>query len=244
MKLTKEQFIQKTSEMAENTGIYLNETNLENLYAYKEMLIEWNEKINLTAIVDDEEIITKHIIDSLQVVKHIKEGQSIIDVGTGAGLPGIIIAIYFEGKVNITLFDALNKRILFLQEVINRLGLKNVIAVHGRAEEVLNNNEYREAYDIVVSRAVARLNILMEITVPFVKVNGLCLYMKADKTDIELHEAKNAINQLKVKHVETLTYNIEYLEEVINHTIIKFKKQEKTHTKYPRQFAKIKKKPL
>jgi len=244
VKLTKEQFMQKTFEIAADTGINLNQTSLEKLYNYKEMLIEWNEKINLTAIVDDEEIITKHIIDSLQVVKYINEGQNIIDVGTGAGLPGIIIAIYFEGKVNITLFDALNKRILFLQEVIHKLGLINVTAVHGRAEEVLNTQEYREAYDIVVSRAVARLNVLMEITVPFVKVGGLCLYMKADKTDIELVESKNAITELKVIHIETLSYDIECLEELKNHTIIKFEKKDKTNPKYPRQFAKIKKKPL
>ena len=137
MKLTKEQFKQKTAEMTANTGIQLNDNQLEKLYLYKEMLVEWNEKINLTAITDDEEIIAKHIVDSLEIVKYIKQGQSIIDVGTGAGLPGIIIAIYFEGKVNITLFDALNKRILFLQQVIEKIGLTNVQAIHGRAEETL-----------------------------------------------------------------------------------------------------------
>ena len=244
MKLTKEQFIQKTAEMAGNTGIELNEKQLNQLYLYKEMLLEWNEKINLTAIIDDEEIIAKHIIDSLEVVKYIKETQRIIDVGTGAGLPGIIIAIFFEGRVEITLFDALNKRILFLQEVINKLGLKNVKAVHGRAEEVARTDLYKESYDIVVSRAVARLNILIELTVPFVKLNGTCLYMKADKTEEELKEANRAIQELGVEYIKTEGYNVVSSSETLTHTIIKFNKKQKTKDKYPRQFGKIKKNPL
>ena len=244
MKLTKEQFIQKTAELAENSGIELNEKQLNQLYIYKEMLLEWNEKINLTAIVDDESIISKHIIDSLEVVKYIKENQKIIDIGTGAGLPGIIIAIYFEGKIDITLFDALNKRILFLQEVINKLGLKNIQAVHGRAEEVSKQIQFREAYDVVVSRAVAKLNILMELTVPFVKLGGTCIYMKADKTKEELKEAKNAISVLGLEYIKTEEYTIAEDSELLNHTIIKFNKKVKTQEKYPRQFAKIKKNPL
>ena len=156
MKLTEEQFKQVLLEKASNINVNLNNEQLNSYYIYKEMLVEWNDKINLTAITDDEEIIDKHIIDCLEVVKYIKEGQSIIDVGTGAGLPGIIIAIYFEGKVKVTLFDALNKRIIFLDEVINVLGLKSVKAVHGRAEETSKEEKYREVYDIVISRAVAR----------------------------------------------------------------------------------------
>ena len=244
MKLTKEQFMQRTAETAANTGVELNDSQLEKLYLYKEMLVEWNDKINLTAITDDEEIIVKHIVDSLQIVKYIKEKQRIIDVGTGAGLPGIIIAIYFEGKIEITLFDALNKRILFLQDVINKLGLKNVQAVHGRAEETAKLNEYREAYDVVVSRAVARLNVLLELTVPFVKVNGTCLYMKADKTEQELNESVKAIKELGVKHCDTKAYNLGLNDEIFTHTIIECKKLEQTKEKYPRQFAKIKKSPL
>ena len=244
MKLTKEQFVSKTAEMAADTGIELKKSQLENLFLYKELLIEWNEKINLTAITDDEEIISKHIIDSLHIVKHIKENQRVIDVGTGAGLPGIIIAIYFEGRVNVTLFDALNKRIIFLQDVINKLGLTNVEAVHGRAEETSRMTMFRESYDVVVSRAVARLNVLMEITVPFVKINGSCLYMKADKTEEELNESKKAIKELGVEHVATEDYNIKLAEETLNHTIINFIRKDEIKDKYPRQFAKIKKDPL
>ena len=244
MKLTKEQFIQQTAEMVAKSGIELNSSQLEKLYLYKNMLVEWNEKINLTAIIDDEEIIAKHIVDSIQIVKHITERQKVIDVGTGAGLPGIIIAIYFEGKADITLFDALNKRILFLQEVINKLKLENVHAVHGRAEEISKTALFRENYDVVVSRAVARLNVLMEITIPFVKVNGTCLYMKADKTEEELKEASKAVKELGVKHIDTEEYSIILDNEMFTHTIIKFSKQEVTKEKYPRQYSKIKKTPL
>lgn len=244
MKLTKEQFKQKTAEMAENTDVQLNNNQLESLYLYKEMLVEWNEKINLTAITDDEEIIAKHIIDSLEIVKHIKQGQSVIDVGTGAGLPGIIIAIYFEGNVNVTLFDALNKRILFLQQVIDKLELKNVQAVHGRAEETSKDMKFREVYDIAVSRAVARLNVLLELTVPFVKVGGNCIYMKADKTKEELDEAKRAIKELDLVLTDVNEYVIKMEEQQLNHTIITLVKQNGTKDKYPRQFSKIKKSPL
>jgi len=244
VKLTKEQFKQQTAEMTENTGIQLNENQLEKLYLYKELLVEWNEKINLTAITDDEEIIAKHIVDSLEIVKYIKQGQRVIDVGTGAGLPGIIIAIYFEGNVNITLFDALNKRILFLQQVIEKLGLTNVQAIHGRAEETSKDINFRESYDIAVSRAVARLNILLELTVPFVKVGGSCIYMKADKTKEELDESKRAIKELELSLTSVNEYKIEMDDEQLNHTIITLSKLKSTKDKYPRQFAKIKKSPL
>ena len=244
MKLTKEQFKQKTVEIAENSGIQLNDNKLEKLYLYKEMLVEWNEKINLTAITDDEEIIAKHIVDSLEIVKHIKQGQSIIDVGTGAGLPGVIIAIYFEGNVNITLFDALNKRILFLQQVIEKLELTNVQAVHGRAEETSKDIKFRESYDVAVSRAVARLNILLELTVPFVKVGGNCIYMKADKTKEELDEAKRAIKELDLSLTSVKEYSIKMDDQELKHTIITLSKLKETKDKYPRKFAKIKKSPL
>ena len=244
MKLTKEQFIYMTNEKAKDIGIELNVQQLENIYLYKEMLLEWNEKINLTAITDDEEIVAKHIIDSLQIVKHVKENQKVIDVGTGAGLPGIIIAIYFEGKIKITLFDALNKRIIFLNEVISKLNLVNVEAIHGRAEETSREANYRETYDIVVSRAVARLNVLMELTAPFTNINGFCLYMKADKAYEELKESDNAQKQLGLKYVKENNYTINLGDELHNRTILIFKKQESTKKQYPRQYSKIKKAPL
>jgi hypothetical protein len=126
----------------------------------------------------------------------------------------------------------------------SKLELKNVEAIHGRAEETAKTEGFRESYDVVVSRAVARLNILMEITIPFVKVNGTCLYMKADKTNEELAEANKAIKELGVKHIDTEQYNLVTNNETFTHTIIKLSKQESTKSKYPRQFSKIKKSPL
>ena len=244
MKLSKEEFIQKTFEMAKNMDICLNQKQLEKLYVYKEMLLEWNEKINLTAIVDDYEIIAKHIIDSLESVKYIKEGKNLIDVGTGAGLPGIIIAIYFEGKVNITLFDALNKRIMFLNEVIKKLKLKKTIAVHGRAEEACRDSSFRERFDIVISRAVAVLNVLLEITTPFVKVGGECIYMKSDKVNEELPLSNKAANQLNVRLEAIDDYKIVLGNEEIKHNFVIYRKEKNTTDKYPRHFSKIKKNPL
>ena len=244
MKLSKDEFVKKTFEIADNRGVNLNNNQLEKLYKYKEMLLEWNEKINLTAIVDDEEIIVKHIIDSLECVKYIEEGKKIIDVGTGAGLPGIIIAIYFEGKVNVTLFDALNKRIIFLNEVIKELGLTNIQAIHGRAEETSRYAQFREKYDVVISRAVAVLNVLLELTIPFVKVGGKCIYMKSDKANEELNFAKKAIKELNIKFEGINEYALTLGEEEIMHNLVMFKKEKNTMDKYPRQFAKIKKNPL
>lgn len=244
MKLTKEQFIQNTYNSAIAIGVELSDKQLEQLYKYKELLIDWNDKINLTAVTDDEEIIVKHIIDALHLSKHIKEGEKVIDVGTGAGLPGIILAIYFEGKIDLTLFDALNKRIIFLSEVITALGLKNVCAVHGRAEETAKEAEYRETYDVVVSRAVAKLNILMELTSPFVKVGGRCIYMKADKTEEEIKESKKAAIEMEILQSNIYKYNLSFNQELFTRTIIEYSKNNKVKDKYPRQFAKIKKQPL
>lgn len=243
MKLSKEEFILKLGKEIENSGFELSKEKLEKLYLYKELLLEWNEKINLTAITDDEEIIIKHIIDSVYVLPHIQDNSKVIDVGTGAGLPGIILAICKE-NIQVTLLDALQKRIIFLNDVIQKLNLTNTNAIHARAEEAAQNNEYREQYDVVVSRAVASLNVLIELTAPYAKINGLCTYMKADKTEQEINNSKKAIQELSLKYIDTISYTLKLNEEKITHTLIKYKKQDTTKSKYPRQFAKIKKSPL
>ena len=239
MKLTKEQFITKTAEMAINSGIELYMSQLNNLYLYKEMLVEWNEKINLTAITDDEEIIAKHIIDSLEIVKYIKEGQKIIDVGTGAGLPGIIIAIYFEGIVNITLFDALNKRIIFLNEVIKELGLKDIETIHARSEEYGIKN--REKFDIATARAVAPLNILLEYSIPMLKVDGLFVPMKANIFQ-EILESQNALKSLDSEIIGQIEFELP--KELSKRTLIKIRKNKSTKKIFPRKNSDIKKRPL
>ena len=243
MKLSKEMFIQKTKESFEKIGLNIVEDKFEKLYLYKELLIEWNEKINLTAITDDEEIIQKHFVDSAYALKVIENGSSIIDVGTGAGLPGVVLAICND-SYKVTLLDALQKRVVFLNEVITKLGLKNTIAVHSRAEEAGRKEEFREKYDIVISRAVASLNILMELTTPFVKVNGYCIYMKADKLQEEMKCSKNAEKQLHLKLDNIKEYAINLTDSVLQHNLAIYLKTEKLPEKYPRQFAKIKKNPL
>lgn len=217
---------------------------LDQFEQYKNLLIEWNEKINLTAIIDEYEIILKHFVDCLECVKYIEKGKSIVDVGTGAGFPGIVIAIYFEGNVKVTLLDALNKRLIFLQEVIDKLNLKNVYIVHGRAEEMAQKQEYREHYDIAVSRAVASLNVLLEFDTPYIKVGGKCLLMKGENVKSEIAESKNALSILncKINNNYEYTYNVE--DEIYTRYIVEVEKIKNTSNKYPRIYGKIKKEPL
>jgi len=155
-----EEFIQTLCKECKRQNIAINEKQCVDLAEYKDMLLEWNEKMNLTAITDEYEIIVKHFVDCLECTKVIKDEKNIIDVGTGAGFPGMVLAIYYKDK-NFTLLDALNKRLIFLQEVVNKLGLKNVKIVHARAEEIARTEEYKEVYDASVSRAVANLPVLL-----------------------------------------------------------------------------------
>lgn len=237
-------FKETLKEEANKINISLNDNILNQLELYKNILLEWNEKINLTAITDDYEFIMKHFIDCLEIVKYIDSSKKVIDVGTGAGFPGIVIAIYFEGKLNITLLDALNKRINFLQEVINMLKLSNITLVHGRAEECAKMKEYREKYDTVVSRAVANLLVLLEYEIPYVKVGGNCLIMKGDNVDIEIEKANKAFGILNCKIINRYKYNYTVNEEMYNRVILDIKKTRETSNKYPRNNGQIKKNPL
>ena len=148
-------------------SINLSDIKLEQFYTYMNLLIEWNKKINLTAIVEEKDIIIKHFLDSLTISKYINSNQKIMDIGTGAGFPGIPLKIVQE-NINMNLVDSLNKRITFLNEVVNKIELKNIVAIHSRAEDLAKIEEHREKYDIVVSRAVAKLNTLLEYC-PFKK---------------------------------------------------------------------------
>ena len=220
------------------------ENEIEKFYQYMKLLLEWNEKINLTAITDEEEIIKKHFIDSLTISKLIKEDTNVVDVGTGAGFPGIVIAIFFNGKVEVTLIDALNKRINFLQEVIKELELKNVIVEHARAEEIGSKENYREKYDYAVSRAVAPLNVLLEFDTPFLKIGGKCLLLKGSNIEEEIKLSKNALNVLNCKINNKYKYCYTYNDEIYNRYVVEIIKNDKTSLKYPRIYGKIKKNPL
>lgn len=237
------EFIELLCKECKKQNIDITEEQANNLEMYKNLLLEWNEKMNLTAITDGYEIIVKHFVDCLECTKVIKDEQKIIDVGTGAGFPGMVLAIYYKDK-NFTLLDALNKRLIFLQEVINTLKLNNVEIVHGRAEEVARKEEYKEQYDASVSRAVAQLPVLLEYTSPFVKVDGKCIVMKGDNVEDEVKLSSNALNTLKLKIVDRFNYNYMVNNEEYNRSILKIKKIGNTPQKYPRNYGQIKKKPL
>lgn len=230
-------------EGAKIYGVELSDNQIEQFMMYKELLKEWNEKINLTAITDDEGIIKKHFIDSIAIVKSgaINDGVRVIDVGTGAGFPGIPIKIVNE-NVEVVLLDSLNKRINFLNDVIEKLGLKGITAVHGRAEDMARKEDFREKFDIATARAVANLTVLSEYCMPYVKVGGKFIALKGPSVYDEVNEARNAIGTLggKLKDiVET-----EILGEELKHNLVIIDKVKPTDKKYPRKPAQIEKKPI
>ena len=229
---------------ASKMNISLDDKMLEKFEMYKNLLVEWNEKINLTSITDDYEVIMKHFVDSLEIVKYINKNENIIDIGTGAGFPGIVIAIYFDSNVNITLLDALEKRLNFLSEVIQKLGLKKITLLHGRAEEIGNDIIYREKFDVATSRAVSSMNILLELSIPLVKVNGRCLLLKGSKAREEINASKTALEKLNSKINDDFTYEYKVNDEVYERHIIEVKKSQITNKKFPRNYGQIKKKPL
>lgn len=214
--------------------------NIEKLYDYMNILLEWNKKINLTAIVEENQIIEKHFIDSLTILKYIKDNDKIIDVGTGAGFPGIPVAI--NSNSNIVLLDSLNKRINFLNEVKEKLNLSNIQNIHGRAEEIARKKEHREKYDVAVSRAVAPLNILVEYLLPFVKVGGICICMKGPNATEEISKAQNAIKILGGELEEQI--NIKLNNEELDRSLIIIKKVKNISEKYPRKAGTPTKDPL
>ena len=212
-------------------SIEISDVQAKQFYTYMNLLIEWNKKINLTAITEENEIVTKHFVDSLIISKYLQESKNVMDIGTGAGFPGVPLKI-INNDINMELLDSLNKRIIFLNEVIIQLELRNINAIHSRAEDLARINKYREKYDVVVSRAVARLNILLEYMIPFVKVGGICICMKGSNID-ELEEAKKAINILggKIEKIEEITLP----DTDIKRNNIIIKKIKNTPDEYPRK---------
>lgn len=226
---------------AEKIGVILNDVALERLDIYAEMLVETNKTLNLTAITDPTEILYKHFVDSLSLLSCTKfaKGAKVIDVGTGAGFPGVVLLIA-RPDLNMTLLDGTNKRLVFIQNVLDTIGL-NADVVHMRAELAAKDAKYRERFDIATARAVANLNTLAEYCMPFVKLGGIFAPMKSAKTDEEVMSAKRAINLLGGRIDEIKELNINNCGE---RYVILTKKISQTPPKYPRASAQISKKPL
>lgn len=227
----------------DDLNIDLTDKEKNDFKEYKKLLQEWNEKIDITTIIGDEEVDIKHFLDSLTLVEtRLFEGdKKIIDIGTGGGFPGLPLKIYND-DLKVTLMDSLNKRITFLNDVITKLGLEDIDAIHGRAEELSRTDDYREVYDIAVSRAVASLNTLVEYCLPFVRVGGYFISMKGPDYEEELGEAMNGIKTLGGKVIDS--YKVKIPESDIEHSIIIIEKINNTPKKYPRGGGKPRKKPL
>lgn len=228
-------------ESVKEYGLQLNDNEISNLIKYKDTLKDWNNRVNLTAIEDDKDIIIKHFIDSLSIIPYLPQGPfKLIDVGTGAGFPGIPVKVAIS-SVKITLLDSLDKRIKFLNEVINQLQLKDISAVHGRAEDYGIKNEYRETYDVSVARAVSSLPVLLEYCLPFVKVGGIFIGMKGSSID-EVQQSKRALDIIGGAIEEIKEITLPFTD--IKRNIIVVRKLRQTPTKYPRKAGKPAKEPL
>lgn len=227
---------------AAELGLNLSDSQAEAFMAYKELLKQWNEKINLTAITDDREIILKHFVDCLAVftVRALKD-KKVIDVGTGAGFPGLPVRIAQE-SVSLTLLDSLNKRINFLKEVCSRLSLNDVECVHLRAEDGGRSPVYREKFDCCVSRAVACLAVLCEYCLPFVKVGGEFIALKGPDAENEVKEAERAVTVLGGR-IEAIK-DVKIPKTDLSHKIVIIKKVKHTPDKYPRKSGKASKNPI
>ncbi len=228
-------------EYLEKLNLELKDEQYQKFYNYMNLLIEWNKKINLTAITSEKEIIIKHFVDSLTILKYIPQEANIIDVGTGAGFPGIPLKIV-KDDIKITLLDSLNKRIKFLDDVINKIELKNIRAIHGRAEEYAHNKEYREKFDIATSRAVANMSTLSEYLLPFVKIDGMVVAMKGSEINDEINKCKKAINVLGGNLIKIDNFNLPNSDYERN--IILIKKEKNTIKKFPRKAGMPSKEPI
>lgn len=221
-------------------NINIVEENIKLFYDYMKYLLNWNEKINLTAIKDEKEFIVKHFIDSLTISEFLGDNKRIIDVGTGGGFPGIPLKL-LNDSLNISLIDSVNKKIMVLKDIINKMNLENVEALHTRAEDLAQNKDYRECFDVAVSRAVSNMNTLVEYLLPFVKIGGYVICMKGPGYEEELNSSKNAIDVLggSIENIK----EIKISDDLIRNIVL-IKKVKSTSNKYPRGQGKPLREPI
>ena len=231
------------TEKVKELSIVLNDKQIQQFEQYYNILVEWNKVMNLTAITEYEEVVEKHFLDSLTIVYAInmEKIETLIDVGTGAGFPGIPLKIAFP-YLKVTLLDSLNKRIKFLNEVIDLLELNDIKAIHGRTEDYAKQVEYREQYDICVSRAVANLATLSEYCLPYVKMDGLFVPYKSGEIDEELKSSEKAVSILGGKVEEVVKFQLPGTD--IGRSFVKIHKIKETKKKYPRKAGMPTKEPL
>ncbi len=234
---------EKLHVLCEKNGIQLSDEQLKQFSIFYDYMIEMNQVMNLTSITEEDEVILKHFYDSMSVIKYydFHDQINVIDVGTGAGFPGIPLAILLP-NVQFTLMDSLNKRITFLNEVVKKCGLKNVECIHSRAEELAKDGDYRENYDVCVSRAVANLSVLLEYCIPFIKKGGKFISYKSISSEEELTDSKNAQNKLCCKLKENISFELPDTD--IKRNFLIFEKFDHTADKYPRNNGIPRKKPL
>lgn len=234
-------FSNELEELLKQINITTNEKNLEQFYKYMNLLLDWNEKINLTAITEPKEIILKHFVDCGTILDLLNDKDKILDLGTGAGFPGIPLKI-LNNNLNITLVDSLNKRINFLNEVIRELQLNDIKTIHSRAEDLSRIKDHRENYDVIVSRAVASMATLLEYVLPFLKIGGRCICMKGPNIEEELEKSEKALKILggELENIERITLPN---SDIIRNIVI-VRKVEKTPKQYPRKAGKPSKEPI
>lgn len=238
--MEKNEFLEFMKEECEKNNIQISNEEIEKLYIYMKEILEWNEKVNVTAIKDEKEFIVKHFIDSLTIEKYITNGEKVLDIGTGAGFPGIPIKIT-KNKSHVDLVDSVNKKLNVIRDIIPKIKLEDIECIHTRAEDLAKNVKYRESYDVVTSRAVANLTTLVEYMLPFVKVGGKIICMKGPNVEEELAESKKAISILggKIEQIENINIDSDY-----ERNIIIIKKEKPTHKQYPRGQGKPLKEPI
>lgn len=227
-------------EEAKKIKVTVDDEMIKKFYSYMNGIIEWNDKVNVTAITDEKMFIVKHFIDSLTVNRFVENKESVIDIGTGAGFPGIPLKI-LNLNLKVTLIDSVNKKLNVIRDLAEKIDLKNLEIIHTRAEDLANKDEYRENYDVATTRAVSNFSTIVEYMLPFVKIGGYAVCMKGPNYKEELEEARNAIKILggEVEFIETLNVN-----EELERNIIVIKKIKETPKKYPRSQGKPLKEPI